>query len=128
MLLQQVALTVINLYNKITTAFGLWMSETGCKWYRFCIVHVVRLHGTGLKRSVHLEMYPVLKESFRDMLWVFHTIFFGQMTFDVAAICKITQEEFIEIMNRIAVRRKLPLFSRIQFWVLLWIIRRLKMY
>jgi hypothetical protein len=36
------------------------------------------------------------------MSWVFDTMF-GQITFDVAAIYEITQEEFIEMINRIAI-------------------------
>jgi hypothetical protein len=63
-------------------------------------------------------MYPVLKESFRDVPWIFHTIF-GHITLYVAAVYEITQEEFIEMINRIAIKRELPLFSRTQFWVLL---------
>ena len=62
-------------------------------------------------------MYPVLKEGIRDMSWVFHTIF-GHITFDVAAVYEVTQEEFIEMINRIAIERELPLFSRTQFWVI----------
>jgi hypothetical protein len=61
------------------------------------------------------------------MSWVFHTIF-GYVTFDVAAVYEITQEEFIEMINRIASKRQLPLFSRTQFWVLLWVIQHSKMY
>jgi len=49
-------------------------------------------------------MYPVLKESFRDMSWVFRTVF-GHITSDVAASNEITQEEFIEMINRIAIKR-----------------------
>jgi len=80
-------------------------------------VTVVRHYGTGLNRSLHLEMYPVLKESIRVMSWVFHTNF-GHITFDVAAIYEITQEEFIEMINRIDIKRELTLFSRTQFWVI----------
>jgi hypothetical protein len=47
-------------------------------------------------------MYPVLKENFRDMSWVFHTVF-GHFTSD-AARYEITQEEFIEMINRIAIK------------------------
>jgi hypothetical protein len=59
-------------------------------------------------------MYPVLKESFRDLSWVFHNIF-GHITFDVAAVYEITQEGFIEMTNRVAIKRELPLFSRNTF-------------
>jgi len=59
--------------------------------------------------------------------YVFHTIF-GHITFDVAAIYEITQEEFIEMINRITIQRELSLFVRTQFWVLLWVIQRSKMY
>jgi hypothetical protein len=59
-------------------------------------------------------MHPVLKESSRDMFFVFHTIF-GHITFDVAAVYEITQEEFIEMINRTAIKGELPLFSRAQF-------------
>jgi len=49
-------------------------------------------------------MYPVLKESVRDMSWVFHIVC-GHITFDVAAIHEIAPEEFIEMINRIATKR-----------------------
>jgi hypothetical protein len=103
--LQNLALTIIEI---CITKLRVLKSGSDCGCQKLVekgtgFLPVVRHDGTGVNRSLHLDTFPILKEGFRHMSWVFDTILFGQITFDVAAIYEIAQEEFIEMINVIAI-------------------------